>query len=206
MPFSFPTSQELKPLITASNGEDKYYDFLHKDINITSIGDPPTITGYYIVPEINAMRPDLCCIDLYLYPGPYMENMLKFNNISNPFTLEGGDVLGKFEPWSMQKNTRNTESNKGVREDIRKQYLAPNKKSQMDPKLQEFDKRNKEKKKPSEATFLPPNFAAFGDKEIEIREGKVFYGENVSKTGGSNQQPLSKSEFIARLLRTQSNK
>jgi hypothetical protein len=206
MPFAFSVSQENKPIITAADGVTRYYDFIYKDINIINQGDPPTISGWYVIPEINAMRPDLCCIDLYLYPGLYLENMLKFNEVSNPFTLEGGDVLGKFEPYSMQKSARNTESNKGVREDIRKQYLTPEKKSQVDPKLQEFDKRNKEKKKPSDATFLPPNFAAFGDKEIEIRGGKVYFGENVSKSGGDNQQPLSKSEFIARLLRKQSNK
>lgn len=202
MPFSFPISQDLKPIIKSGSGVE-YHDFLHKDINIGDIGNAPTITGYYIVPEMNAMRPDLCCIDLYLYTGQYLENMLKFNGISNPFILEGGDVLGNYEPYSMANNTRNTASNKGTREDIRKQYLSPNKKSQTDPKLQEFDKRNKEKKKPSEATFLPPNFAAFGDVEVAIRGGKVFYGESVSNPGGAKQEPLSKSEFIARLLRKQ---
>ena len=203
MPFNFEVSQDTKPLIIASDGETKFHDFLHKDINIVNIGAPPSIRGYYVIPNDFAMRPDLCCKDLYLYENDYLENMLKYNEISNPFVLEGGDVLGNYDPYSMSVSNRPTNNAAKDRDDIRKQYITPDKKAQADPKLQEFDKRDKKAKKPSDATFLPPNFAAFGDSEITIRGGKVFYGENVTKPAGPKSEPLSKSEFIARLLKNQ---
>lgn len=201
MPFSFEVTQESKPIITAKDGTTKYVDFLHKDINIISVAFAPTIRGYYIIPDDFAMRPDLCCKGMYLYEDGYMEKMLKYNGISNPFLLEGGDVLGNFDPYSMTVSSRLTNNSANAREDVRKQYVTPDKKSQADPRLKEFEQRNKSPKKPTDATFLPANFAAFGDTEYTIREGKVFFGENVTKPGGPNSEPLSKSEFIARLLK-----
>jgi hypothetical protein len=204
MPFYFPSSQDSKPEIVDKN-DILYVNFLEKDINIINPYEGPKIMSYYLVTDETAMRPDLCARDMYVFEQSFIENMLKFNNISNPFTLAPGDILGTFDPYSMTKNTRNTSVSLKSRDQVRKQYITPEKKSQSDPKFTSFDKRNKEKKKPSNSTMMPPNFAAFGDKEIEIRGGKIFFGECVSKPQGNDAEPLSKSEFISKLIKNRLN-
>lgn len=204
MPFEFSASQDTKPTIVDTNN-NLYVNFLEKDINIINPFEGPKIASYYLVTEESAMRPDLVARDMYVFEQSFIENMLKFNNISNPFTIAPGDILGIFDSYSMTKNTRNTSVSAKDRDQVRKQYITPDKKSQNDPKLLSFDKRNKEKKKPSTSTMMPPNFAAFGDKEIEIRGGKIYFGECVSKPKGNNSEPLSKSEFISKLIKNRLN-
>jgi len=204
MPFEFNLTQDSKKEVPDVNG-NLYINFLEKDINIINPFEGPKVMSYYLITDDAAMRPDLCCRDMYVVEYGYIENMLKFNNISNPFSLAPGDVLAMFDPYSMTKNIRNANSAAQERDKIRNQYITPDKKSQTDPKLMSFDKRNKEKKKPSSGTMLPPNYAAFGDSEIEIRGGKIYFGECVSRPKGNNTEPLSKSEFVAKLIKNRLN-
>lgn len=199
MPFKFTSTQETKKLITDKKGND-YIDFLEKDINY-AIGDSgPIAINYYFVPDSNVMRPDLVTIDMYVVVDDYMEMLLKFNGISNPLAIDKDDIFVMYEPYSTSKNMRNSGTNLEAKNDVREQYLSPEKKSKIDPKLKEFEKRNKQSIK-VESTNLPPNYAAFGDKEIEIKGGKIYFGPNVSKSITEVGNSISKSDFIARLVK-----
>ena len=96
-----------------------------------------------------------------------------------------------------------------TREDVRDQYITPEKKSNVDPALRDFDKRNSPRKAdPSGGNkpALPPNYAAFGDTELQIRNGKIVFGPNVTRIDEDCDKPLSKSEFISRLIKNRLKK
>ena len=199
MPFKFVSTQETKKLITDKKGNN-YIDFLEKDINYTQGEFGPIGISYYFVPDSNVMRPDLITMDMYVVIDDYMEMLLKFNGISNPLAIDKDDIFVMYEPYSASKNMRNSGTNLAAKNDVREQYLSPEKKSKIDPKLKEFEKRNKQSIK-VESTNLPPNYAAFGDKEIEIKGGKIYFGPNVSKSITEVGDSISKSDFIARLVK-----
>ena len=90
------------------------------------------------------------------------------------------------------------------KEDVRKQYLTPEKSSKVDPTLQAFNKREQPKKLETNDA-LPPNYADFGDQEIQIRNGKLYFGPNVTKSKEACEDPISKSEFIAKLIKNRIN-
>lgn len=199
--INFYATQDTKPLIKGKNGIE-FYDFLEADISIIDEAQAPTGINYYLVTNDSQMRIDLIAKDMYGYIDP-IEKILKFNEISNPLAIEENDVLVIFDLYSLTRNIRDVSQAAKNKQDIRKQYLAPEKDSRIDPQLQAFDKRNAPKK--AEKTSLPPNYADFGDKEIEIRNGKIYFGPNVSKSQQSSESPLSKSEFIARLVKNRIN-
>jgi hypothetical protein len=203
MPIGFPATQDSKPVIKDKSG-NSYIDFLQKDINITSEAASPRGMNYYIVTENTEMRIDLISKGMYGLDTDFIERILKFNGISNPLSLESGDVLVVYEPYSLIQSLRSQADIESLSDQVRKQYITPEKKSKIDPQLQAFDKRNKSPKK-VESTNLPPNYADFGDQEIEIRGGKIYFGPNVSKSKVACEEPLSKSEFLARLVKNRIN-
>lgn len=199
MPIVFTATQESKPKIRDKNGNE-YIDFLQKDISIGDPGDAPRGMDYYLVNSNTAMRIDLVSKDMYGLATDYIERILKFNGIGNPLSIDEGDIMVIYEPFSLIQNLRQTSDAKSLSDEVRRQYITPEKKSKVDPNLQSFDKRNKSPKT-AESTNLPPNYADFGDQEIEIRGGKIFFGPNVSKSKEACEEPLSKSEFVARLVK-----
>ena len=202
--IEFTISQDTKPEITDGNGV-KIIDFLEKDVVVQDPKQPPTGIDYFLVTVDQAMRIDTISKAMYGYTTP-IEKILKFNNISNPLSIDEGDILVVYDLYSLVRNMRDTTQAAKGKEDVRKQYLTPEKKSKIDPKLQAFDKRNKPRRAdvPGES-LLPPNYADFGDQEIQIRNGKLYFGPNVTKSRQESEDPLSKSEFIARLIKNRIN-
>jgi hypothetical protein len=203
--ITFPITQDTKPIIRDGNG-NQIVDFLEKDIVVQSPSLPPTGIGYFLVDRDHAMRVDLISNEMYGYIDP-SENILKFNGISNPLSIDEGDILVTYDIFSLNRNVRAVNNSAKDKEDVRKQYLTPEKKSKIDPQLQSFNKRDTARRPvvgPAE-TALPPNYADFGDTEIQVRNGKIFMGPNISKSSEADQGPISKSEFIARLVKNRLN-
>lgn len=201
--INLPNTIDKKPLYQKEDGT-VIVDLTKQSVKLVT--DQP-MTGYYLVSDETAMRIDAIS-QITLGTIDNTEKMLKFNDISNPFTVDVGDLL--FIPDLMYAKLNMTSNNNTDQQklDIRNQYIDPEKESKLDPTLGKFDKRNKPKKAdPSKSTPpLPPNFANIGDKEIEIRGGKIFFGPNVSKNGNECEEPLSKSEFLAKLIKNRIKK
>jgi len=165
------------------------------------------MTNFVLVNNETSMRMDVIS-QIALGSTIQLEKMLKFNDISNPFIIDVGDLL--FVPDLLYANINMKNSGAGAQQklDIRNQYIDPEKESKLDPTLGKFDQRNKPKAAdPSKtASPLPPNFANIGDKEIEIKGGKIYFGPNVSKNGQECNEPLTKSEFLAKLIKNRINK
>ena len=151
------------------------------------------------------MRIDLISKAMYGYMEP-VEKILKFNGISNPLSIDESDILIVYDLFSLTNNMRDPNGIAQLKTDIRKQYLSPEKASKTDPKLKDFSKRTPPKiDEGASGDALPPNYADFGDQEIQVRNGKLYFGPNVSKGKDACEEPLSKSEFIARLIKNRIN-
>lgn len=200
MSLSFQITQDSKNELTDSNGI-KYVNFLEKDIQIRDTGSGPVGIDYFLVDKDNAMRIDLIAKSMYGYIDP-IEKILKFNGISNPLSIDESDILIVYDLFSLTNNMRDPNGIAQLKTDIRKQYLSPEKASKTDPKLKDFTKRTPPKiDEGINGNALPPNYADFGDQEIQVRNGKLYFGPNVSKGKDACEEPLSKSEFIARLIK-----
>lgn len=202
--LSFLYTQDTKKEITHPTTGEKYIDLLEKDIVYGETNNGPQGIAYYLVTGDTAMRPDLISKTMY---GNFdqVEKILKFNGISNPLSLEEGDILIQWDIFSLERNMRSQNNEAQNKVDVRKQYITPEKKSKIDPALKEFNKRLKAKKLPD--TALPPNYANFGEKEIELRNGVMVFGANVSKSSNGNEgnEPLSRTEYIKNLVKNRTN-
>lgn len=167
----------------------------------------PFFTDYVLVNDETSMRIDVIA-KISMGNITNTEKMLKFNGISNPFTIDSGDLL--FVPDQIMSNINmNANLNRTAEKlDIRNQYIDPEKASKIDPTLGTFEKRDKPKAAdPSKTTpALPPNFANIGEKEIEIRGGKIHFGPNISQNKNECNEPISKSEFLAKLIKNRINR
>lgn len=202
--IEFVATQVTKPVIKDSAG-NQYIDFLQRDITVNDPSIMPRGINYFLVTDETSMRIDLISKKMYGNMD-FIEKILKFNDICNPLAINAGDLLVVFDPISINRNMRDVNNLKEKIMDIRKQYISPEKGSKVDPRLKEFDKRNK---KPAETTAkentLPPNYAEFGDQEIQLRNGKLYFGANVTKSKEACEEPISKSEFLARLVKNRLN-
>ena len=202
--IEFVATQVTKPVIKDSAG-NQYIDFLQRDITVNDPSIMPRGINYFLVTDETSMRIDLISKRMYGNMD-FIEKILKFNDICNPLAINAGDLLVVFDPISINRNMRDVNNLKEKIMDIRKQYISPEKGSKVDPRLKEFDKRNK---KPAETTAkentLPPNYAEFGDQEIQLRNGKLYFGANVTKSKEACEEPISKSEFLARLVKNRLN-
>jgi hypothetical protein len=203
----FNKTQDTKPIITDKKG-NSIIDFFIKDLEVEGENSLLTVLSYYQVTAETAMRPDLITKKMYGY-AEKIEGVLKLNEISNPFSIDENEILYVYDVPSIDKNLRTLNSVQNNNDDIRNQYITPEKKSTVDPALQTFDKRNTPRAaSPAKGNqpALPPNYAAFGDQEIQVRNGKIVFGANVTKQDLDCDKPLSKSEFISRLIKNRLNK
>ena len=205
--LTFKLTQDSKPFVKDSRGTE-IVDFIHKDFVTTGGGSQALVIDYFIAGSDDAMRIDVITQKMYGYLDN-IEQVLKFNEITNPFAIEEGDFFYTYDVPSMNSNMRPINSGATTREDVRDQYITPEKKSNVDPALRDFDKRNSPRKAdPSGGNkpALPPNYAAFGDTELQIRNGKIVFGPNVTRIDEDCDKPLSKSEFISRLIKNRLKK
>lgn len=197
MPIELPASIDRKPLIRLEDGTE----IIDLAMPSQKLVAAQPMTSIYIVDDETAMRVDAIAA-ITLGSITHVEKILKFNDISNPFSIDAGYIL--FIPDLIYADINLNTAGGRAREklDIRNQYIDPEKGSKLDPMLAEYSTRQKAKKAdPSKSTPpLPPNFANPGDKEIEIKGGKIYFGLGVSKTKEDTAPPQSKSEFLAKLV------
>jgi hypothetical protein len=200
----FPTTLDNKPDWKRDDRSPRIKDLLLKDYNSSDSAEGLIGIDLFRVGKEEEMRPDLIARQAYGYLIP-LEQLLKFNNISNPFAIQEGDVFTIWDIPSASSNLRPQTKNAEAREDIRKQYITPEKKSTVDPRLADFEKRTQATKpdpsKGKNAPALPPNLADFGDQEIALVNGKLVLGGAVSASGFESQDPVSKSEFVAKMIK-----
>jgi len=135
----------------------------------------PEYQSTIIVTDDFQMRPDLISGATTGDPSK-MDYILKINGISNPLSIESGDVLVIPDIQQMSENffTPDAET------DEKKNILQSNKNK---PKLlkdklrEELLKKQKEK---SSEPLLPPNIKSKDAKNIKFKDGKIIFGDDVT--------------------------
>lgn len=179
----------------------------------------------YRVPRDYVMRPDLISKVIY-NNSAYAEIILKYNGISNPFTINEGDLILVPNLESAQANINKREKTGAasganiIRNSYK--YIDPAKIPKKGKELQNFDDRQIGAELGTTAPTagqigtggltvgqqvnvgtgaLPPNIAAEGTSQITYRNGRVYFGDSVAtclKSGSST------SEFLTNVIKSKS--
>ena len=185
-----------KRYITKPNG-DTIIDLTFSSLN-TDV-ENPTEVSIIMVSEDLAMRPDLISKAVY-GDDSKLDYLLKYNNISNPFSLNTGDILIIPDPFKMAKMFVMPEAD--VLTDLStniKQFNYIDPKTKKDSKrleLLQLKSQNKE--------LLPPNINREGDTNIKYKDGKIIFGEDVTNINKANcPETLTRARVKEKLLNNQ---
>jgi len=190
----FGNSLDSKPIVTR---DDKTQI---KDLTATMF-DLATMNyvkyNVYRVPAEFAMRPDLIAGAVY-NNSKYAEIILKFNGISNPFSIQGDDIILIPNLDSAQKLVKNTQkgtaadSGKAIRDSYK--YIDPTKIPKRDST---FD--NRQIVGGAKQGALPPNISPEGQDQITYRNGRVYFGAGVDTC---LQNGMTQSEFLTNIIKS----
>lgn len=133
------------------------------------------IIDYYVVTTETQMRPDLIALDYYGTEDG-LEIILKYNGISNPYSLEIGQVLAIPDKTSASAKYRKP---KKVANSPRAQFTDTRRLSEKDKKRQEFLKNQSAKKENGSKQNLPPNMLKEGEKSKIIQNDRILLGANL---------------------------
>jgi hypothetical protein len=175
----------------------------------------------YRVPRDYVMRPDL--ISKVVYNNSlYAEMILKYNGISNPFSINEGDIILIPNLESTQANIKKRESKTATSgaNTIRNsyKYIDPTKIPKKTSELQNFDNRNignvaetsdqigtagltSAQQVSVGSGALPPNIAEEGSTQITYRNGRVYFGDSTATCLKSGS---SVSEFLVNVIKSKS--
>jgi hypothetical protein len=196
------TILEIKPIIEV-NGE-KIRDLTYPSIRYNY---SPFANDAIAMNDKLLVRPDLVSRAGY-GTSDYWDLILKYNGYSNPFAIDVDDVFLIPVLDDMREQVTPSGAQNVVADTVRKQYIDVSKKAKLDPKIAESEKKRREAQKklaegigvPSTSN-LPPNIAEEGDREIIIKGGKVYFGPDISRGKQACETPLTKSEFISKLIK-----
>lgn len=144
---------------------------------------------WHIVDPSEEMRPDLIS-SLYYGHENFTDILCKYNNISNPFSLERGQLIKV--PKSPEKFYFNGEDiiDKGT---IKAQ---PN----LIPRSQRDDARLKYLTGLG-TSLIQPNLNLPNDKNIKVENGKLVFGADVTKINKADcPTPISRSNVLKNLI------
>lgn len=196
----FVNSLDKKPFFTKPDGT-LVRDLTQSMINLQS----RSFVTYKVfkVPRDYRMRPDLISKAVY-NNSLYAEIILKYNGISNPFSINEDDVilipdLDDAEQKILTTQNRGEESQA---EKIRNayKYIDPLKYPKKDKKLKDYNKRQIVG---VGEDALPPNFNQPGETQVTYRGGRVYFGEGVETC---LENGISTGEFLTNVITNKRNR
>ncbi len=151
--------------------------------------------GAIIVGEFESMRPDLISDRIYGKIQSW-DALLKYNGISNPFSVQSDDIL--YGPAGSVLDSMYAKPREILERDQRQENrVSPF----LDPKTKK-DKDRLDNLKQKAGVVLPPNINKPGDKNVKIRDGRVVFGEDVTGVNKKNcPVPISRTRLQAALLK-----
>ena len=183
----------IKKIFTKANG-DSLVDLISSTFNFEKTGG--AAEGFIQVQEEEAMRPDLISVRMYSEQS-YYELLMKYNGISNPFSLAPGEIL-LLPPYKALANAlvpAKTVLEKGVAK------LSSNEDKLLNPKTVK-DKKRLEALKDKVKEIVPPNVNTAGNKNIKVKDGKVIFGDDVTQINKDNcPVPISRARLIQQLTK-----
>jgi len=148
----------------------------------------------YKVPKEFEMRPDLIAGAVY-NNSLYAEIILKYNGISNPFSIKENDIILIPSLDSMRAITTKpvgAESNAAKSIRNRYRYIDPIKLPKSNTTFQNRQILN------VNSGSLPPNISEEGEKQITYRNGRVYFGEGANTC---LENGMTQSEFLTSVIK-----
>jgi hypothetical protein len=161
--------------------------------------NPLTIDRTIIVSEDLSMRTDSIAKLLYGDAGRF-DWVCKTNGISNPFSLNTGDIIYVAIPDEMGDALVDNTQQSSTSTDAASFYFDITKLSQKDANRLNFIKQKSNTLANGAKSPVPPNVADPGDKEITRKNGKVYFGSDVVAGAENCPTPLSKATLKAKLI------
>jgi hypothetical protein len=183
-----------KKNFTKPNG-DIIVDLVSSTFNFNNSVAP--VEGYCQVLPDEEARPDLVAVRVYDNQNLW-EALLKYNGVSNPFSLEAGFILLTPPFRDLEKLISSPKQivEKGVEitSNIENLLLNPRTKQ---------DKNRLEALKTNVREVVPPNVNTKGNQNVKIRDGKVIFGEDVTTVNKNNcPTPISRTRLINQLIKS----
>lgn len=142
------------------------------------------------------MRPDLVVNRIF---GNQMQwdILLKYNGISNPFSLMRGDILYAL-PFKDAMSSLKAPLNIINRDSGKDEFpISP----LLDPKTKK-DKDRLKNLQDKIGEVVPPNVNRSGDKNVKVKDGKIIFGDDVTTIKKENcPVPISRNRLQAALLK-----
>ncbi len=184
---------ENKPVKTI-NGEE-IVDLTFKSVN-TDVN--PGYARVILVTREMVMRPDLVA---HMYCGSHNKvgSLLKINSISNPFSVDEGDVL--FIPDSQTLRDIVAKPAEAETSEIRKSF-----RKQLQERISQVSEQRKEylnSVQISSAAVLPPNVIKEGDEQFKVLDGKLIFGSDIGVCRTKIQQNKSVATIKSRFAQRQ---
>lgn len=139
------------------------------------------VIAYHTVTEDEAMRIDKIAHKYYSLASAF-DRILKWNGISNPFSIAPGMIL---EIPDLNGQTFKWEKPLEIENPVRQQFLDAKRMSKEDLKRVEFLKNRSSKKPNGSKQNLPPNMLKTGEKDVVIKGNVISLQNSSMKTNKS---------------------
>jgi hypothetical protein len=134
--------------------------------------DGTTYFAKYTVDDRSAGRIDLIALDCYS-DASYADYILKYNNISNPFSIETGDILLIPDKGVVLNTWKKPVAKSAEINAVKDKFLNTKRLSVQDQKRIEYLLRKASEYKNGAAEILPPNVLKTGKSNISISNGVI---------------------------------
>jgi hypothetical protein len=181
-----------KKIFTISTGE-VILDLISSTFRF---GEARTTAGPVIIGSEEVMRPDLVAERVYSDQSNW-DAILKFNGISNPFSLNEGEVI-------LAPPFKTIGSSVGPPKEVVEKGKDPAKKNEaalINPKTKK-DKKRLESLRTKVSEVVPPNVNLTGAKNIKVENGVITFGGDMTQQGGVANTTLSRTRVQDQLRNT----
>lgn len=195
---------QAKPFIgqTEDQGQQSTYERGFGKVDMTRSTYNPNrladLENIVFVSDRLQMRPDLVSKSIY-DTDEITDMMLAFNNYSNPFAIDEGDIFFMPEKQELQSFIVEPQdlTNKDSLENVSQRVKEANQDGRFNPKNQAREKFLQNKQ---EEAAPPPNVTTPDQPQRERRDGRIIFGNNVSEKDcvSGNTDAEIKSEIIKR--------
>jgi hypothetical protein len=184
----------------------KMTDLIH---NTFSFPNEVNGSGIAAVGEYENMRPDLVANRLYGDISKW-DAILKYNGISNPFSIKSGDILYVLPFASLESVYVSprimSERGEKVETDVNGGLIGDNIRKKDKSRIENLANKNSQREAGKISTgkngALPPNISKPGDKSVKVKDGRLIFGEDVTTVNKDNcPVPISRARLQAALLK-----
>ena len=182
--------------ITTINGQE-ILDIVEQQFKYTQDVQVESATP---IKKDEQMRPDLVSFRIFRSIDDY-DIILKYNGISNPFSLSTDDILliPNLEQFNENLNDDTVKINK---EEFRNRYLDATKKPESrSQQRSNFDNANRNSSTPNAPAQTPVNFADLGSEDIQIEGGLITFGVSNQPDKELCNNPIAKSQLLDKLCK-----